>query len=386
MNYLFIHCTSDLYGASQMLIRIINRLINDGNKVNVVLPTDGLLVNELKNIGANVSIVRAEPTIRKSYFKSPIKFLRFVYDVIYSFFLIRKIAKKNYSNVIITNTSQTIVGGFIAKNLKIPHACHVRESYSDYGKMWFMYELFLLYFSDLIICTSKSMMNQFNSKNHNKKVFVVYDGISISDVGDVNEEKINKFKKDFNLIGYKVVGLIGRIIIHRKGQETFVKAASEVIKKFENVKFLIVGDCYPGNEHHKEKLVSLINKFNLNDVVILTGQIYDINCVHSSIDISVMASGRPEPFGLVTVEAMANKKPVIGTNIGGTIEIIDNNHTGILIPPNDPFSMADAILNLLENEDLRNQMGKNGYLRFLEKFEFEPCYNNLIKLYNSISE
>ena len=96
-----------------------------------------------------------------------------------------------------------------------------------------------------------------------------------------------------------------------------------------------------------------------------------------------MASGRPEPFGLVTVEAMANKKPVIGTNIGGTVEIIDDNNTGILIPPSDPHSMADAILYLLENEDLRNQMGRNGYLRFLEKFEFEPCYNHLIKLYNS---
>lgn len=383
MRYLFLNCTSDLYGASQMLIRIITRLIKDNNEVIIILPSDGLLVNEVSRIGAKVFIVNAEPTIRKSYFKSPVKFFKLFYDLIFSFFIIRKIAKNNLSDVIVTNTSQTIIGGFVAKSLKIPHFCHVRESYSDYGKVWFLYELFLLHFSDLIICTSKSMMNQFNSKSHNKNVFVVYDGISISDVGDVGEERINKFKEDFNLFGYKLVGLVGRIIIHRKGQETFVKAASEIIKKFKNVKFLIVGDCYPGDEHHKEKLVSLINKFNLNDVVILTGQINDINCVHSSIDISVMASGRPEPFGLVTVEAMANKKPVIGTNIGGTVEIIDDNNTGILIPPSDPHSMADAILYLLENEDLRNQMGKNGYLRFLEKFEFEPCYNHLIKLYNS---
>ena len=97
-----------------------------------------------------------------------------------------------------------------------------------------------------------------------------------------------------------------------------------------------------------------------------------------------MASAKPEPFGGVTIESMAYGKPVIGTNIGGTPEQIIHNHSGILIPPNDPKSMAEAIFKLLEDSILRKEIGENAKHRFNQFFGFDEYYEKLMKYYNNI--
>ena len=384
MRYLYIHCTSDLYGASRMMLRTISKQIIDGIKVFVILPSVGPLVTKLENTGAKVIVVKTDPTLRKPYFKSPVKFIKLVFYFCLSFFKFRNIAKKNLIDLVITNTSQTLIGGPVAKSLKISHVCHIRESYQDYGFIWRVYEKYLLFFSDLLICVSKSMMLQFNTDKYKKKIYVVRDGFPKEEFLPVGEYRISEFKKKFNLEEYLLVGLVGRIIFQRKGQDVFVKSIKILENKIKNVKFLIIGSCYPGNEYHQKNLIKLIDKLNIKDHVILTGEIDDIKAVYSSLDISIMASAKPEPFGGVTIESMAYGKPVIGTNIGGTPEQIIHNHSGILIPPNDPEAMAEAILKLLDDSALRKEIGENAKHRFNHSFSFEEYYEKLMNCYNII--
>ena len=384
MNYLYIHCTSDLYGASRMILRTISRQLKERINIFVILPNNGPLALELESLGAKVKIIKVDPTIRKSYLKSPIKFLKLLRYFYISFFTFRKIAKLNSVNLIITNTSQTLVGGPIAKSLGIPHICHVRESYEEYGLFWKVYEKYLLYFSDLLLCVSNAMMMQFNAYTHNKKVCVLHDGFPLDEFSPVDIDRINSFKKKFDLDGYLLVGLVGRIIFQRKGQDVFVKSINYIKSRIKNTKFLIVGSCYPGNEYHLKNLIKLIEEMQLTDEIILTGEIDDIKAVYASLDISIMASAKPEPFGGVTIESMAYGKPVIGTNIGGTPEQIINENTGILIPPNNPLLMGESILRLLNDSKLRKKMGDNAFKRFNKLFGFEPYYENLKKFYNNI--
>ena len=69
----------------------------------------------------------------------------------------------------------------------------------------------------------------------------------------------------YDLENNLIVGVVGRIILRRKGQEVFVNAIKEIIHDIKDVKFIIVGGCYPGNEHHLEKLNTLIDKLNLKE-------------------------------------------------------------------------------------------------------------------------
>ena len=381
MKYLFLHCTADLYGASRMMLRTINKLVEDNHLVYVVLPYSGSLAEVLKNNNVSVIVTNTDPTLRKKCFTSLTFFLKLITDLFKSYFIFKSLVKKNKIDVIVTNTSQTLLGGIVAKICKIKHICHVRESYADYGILWKIFQRYLVCFSDYILCVSKAMMDQFDKKFHHKKIFVVHDGFPLDEFKKPTIDEINIFKKKYDLDDFLVIGLVGRIIIQRKGQDVFVKAIAELEKYFDKTKFLIIGSCYQGNEHHHEHLVNLINQLKLTNNIILTGEQERMDIVYSCLDISIMASAKPEPFGGVTIESMAYGKPVIGTNIGGTPEQIIHNQTGLLISPNNPFEMASSIKRLIDDKELRIQMGNNGKRRFRENFLFEPYYDKIKKFY-----
>jgi type III pantothenate kinase len=97
-----------------------------------------------------------------------------------------------------------------------------------------------------------------------------------------------------------------------------------------------------------------------------------------------MASGLPEPFGGVTLEAMALGKPVVGTAIGGTVEQIEDGVSGLLVPPNDPDAMAAALKKLLDDPALRLRMGQAGRVRLEERFCFTLHYKRIMQLYHEL--
>jgi glycosyltransferase involved in cell wall biosynthesis len=80
--------------------------------------------------------------------------------------------------------------------------------------------------------------------------------------------------------------------------------------------------------------------------------------VYRALDIFVLPSRKPEPFGFVTVEAMTQGRAVIGTNHGGTCELIEEGVTGLLVPPSDPQALVTAIERLLRDRALRETMGR----------------------------
>ena len=365
-----------------MLLRTAIRQVKDGHTIIVVLPEDGPLKQRLEDAGVQTEIIKYDPTIRKRMFKSIKLFSIFMRDMVCTLFVYPKLIKKYHVNIIHSNSSQTMTGGYISKICKIPHIYHVRESYAGFGLLGKLYKKYLLNSSDGIVCVSQAMADQFPVKELNRKVVVVHDGFYKEEFTKVPDSQIQSFREKYNINGYILVGLVGRIILQRKGQDVFVQSISLLKDKLKSVKFLIVGACFPGNEYHLEQLMNLIKELDVGKNVILTGELLDMGVVYSSLDISVMASATPEPFGGVTIESMAYGKPVIGTNIGGTPEQIDDDVTGILIPPNDPVAMADAIESLVNNPEKRKEMGKASQNKFEQEFTFDPYYQELNNSYN----
>jgi len=98
----------------------------------------------------------------------------------------------------------------------------------------------------------------------------------------------------------------------------------------------------------------------------------------NSVGVAVVPS-LYEPFGLVALEALACGVPVVASNVGGLPEIIENGKSGILVPPNDPKALADALVTLLTNETLRYQLAA-GARRRAERFSLAQRSTSLIKL------
>ena len=383
MHILFIHCTADLYGASRVMLRSISRLIQEGHAAAVILPYSGPLENELLAVGASVHIINVDPVLRKRNLRQPFALWR---DIRLGKKIYVQLAKELQIDLIVSNTSVTLLGGWVAKKIKCAHITHVRESYAQMGALARLYTSFLLQNSDRILCVSKAMALQFPHHAQDKKVCVVHDGFPIEEFESVSQERIGQFKRQFDLEDCLVVGLVGRIILQRKGQDVFVRAAALLKQRFPQVQFVIIGGCYPGNEFHLDNLERLINELGVADQVTLTGEAEDIKAAYAALDISVMASATPEPFGGVTIESMAFSKPVVGTAIGGTPEQIVEGQTGLLVPPNAPHEMAEAIGKLIEDQPLRTSMGLSARKRFENEFLFEPYYEKLSNHYVSAHE
>jgi glycosyltransferase involved in cell wall biosynthesis len=383
MKILFFHNGSDLYGASRSFLRLNSRLVKDGMTVAAILPQEGPLFDALREAGVDAEILTPFPILERSAFRSISGLLRLIIQMPVSVFKICRLIREFKPDVVHSNLSVLFTTALAARLKRVPHVWHIRETYAEFGFFWKVYRQFMAWGADRIVAVSTPIADQFEGRAR-KKVSVIHNGFPLSEFDPVSEERISAFKTRCGLHDELLVGLVGRIKFIRKGQEYLVEAAEKLKPHFPTVKYLLIGSPFPGNEEHLERLQAFIREKNLEDTVIYTGDVEDIKAAYSALDISVMASGLPEPFGGVTVESMALGKPVVGTNIGGTTEQIEDEVTGVLVPPRDPDAMARALARLLEDKSLREKMGEAGRQRFEKNFEFEPFYKKIRQVYEEV--
>ena len=192
-----------------------------------------------------------------------------------------------------------------------------------------------------------------------KKITLIYDG------ADLNRfENAQSIRSTLGLgINDIVMAIIGTIT-HRKGQDRILYIWPEIIKRFSNLRLLMVGSTTGGEEDSKY-FERLPNK-NHPSVKFL-GMREDIPNLMKSIDILLIPS-RHEGLGVVIVEAMAVSIPVIGSNSGGIPEVIIDGKTGLVVEGDDPNSWITAISQLASSSELRKRMGITGRERAEHEF------------------
>ncbi|MFA5339146.1 MAG: glycosyltransferase family 4 protein [Candidatus Omnitrophota bacterium] len=157
------------------------------------------------------------------------------------------------------------------------------------------------------------------------------------------------------------VGIVGRLT-PEKGHVFFLKAAELINKQRSNIKFIIAGQGYLKNE-----LSVLIEKNGLAANTELTGAFKDISDIMCRIDILVLSS-LTEGAPLVLLEGMAYGKPVVAANVGGVSELVVEGKTGFLVAPKDPEALADAILKLAGDTQMRKRFAEAAINRFTERY------------------
>jgi glycosyltransferase involved in cell wall biosynthesis len=154
-----------------------------------------------------------------------------------------------------------------------------------------------------------------------------------------------------------------------KGQRELIRAFALTRAVLPNVRLLIVGaDSFEAEGgSFTEELKALATSLGVSESVIFTGPRSDVPRVMAACDVFTMPSFE-EPFGLVFLEAMAMKKPVVAIDNGGTPEVVAHGHTGLLSAPWDVPALAANILTLLRDPELRSRFGEQGRARVLEHF------------------
>lgn len=378
---LYIHGASDLYGASRSLLRLVTRI--DRRRFNpcVVLPDDGPLVGALKRSGVPVIIMPSLSVVTRHVFHS-LRLLQFLLRLPLSVLALASLIRRERVSIVHSNVGVAVSAGAAAKLAGVPHIWHVRDSFREFGVLWKGYARYILWSSVRVVCVSHAVAAQFQPGS--PKVVVVHNGLPLEEFEGVTDARVERFRNKYDLLGKRLVGVVGRIKFQRKGQEIFVQAAQLLKDKFDDVRFLIIGSPFPGNESHLQRLRELIEELRLCDRVILTGDVDDIQAAYRSLDVLVLPSCQPEPFAGVVLEAMALGVPVVGTRTGGTVEQIEDGISGLLADPDNVEMLAGAIERLLTDRGLRESICDAAHARVAERFSFETMWQKLEALYASV--
>jgi glycosyltransferase involved in cell wall biosynthesis len=201
---------------------------------------------------------------------------------------------------------------------------------------------------------------------------------------DTNIFKYNPVSKEKNLFQILSIGYL----IERKGFKYLIKSVKEVLKIHDNVNLKIVGTGPLENQ-----IKNLIKELKLEKNVEIISNVSDEKLLelYNSSDIFVLPSvvdsqGNTEGLGVVLLEAMACKVPVIASNIGGIPDIVHDRVNGILVPQKDVLELSKSINELIGNEDMRKNLALNGYEMVKAHFSWKQIANDYIKIYTEIIE
>ena len=381
---LFIHQSSELYGSDKTLLMLIKAL-NDGSHISpiVVLPNEGRLATILRELRIKVIIT---PVIKLSrgMFKTK-NILKIPVELFQSVRVINKELKGESIKLVYSNTLAVLLGGVYAKIRGVPHIWHVHEIIEHPRLVAYAYPILVNVLSRKVIFNSFAAQNNL-CKGHKRlqlKSSVVWNGIN-RDQPFTEEEKINDLKRKHQINSSAVIiGLVGRIS-RWKGHELLLKTFKEINKSNPYTELIFIGSPPKNQEIFEEKLKEKIKLWGLSNkckIIPFQDKIWEI---YDMLDVVVVPSTEPEPFGLVALEGMLSKKPVIASNHGGIVEIIENNKSGLLFKANDKKDLKRCLMRVLDNDKLRNQMGIAGKERADKFFTAKAHVAKILNLLNLI--
>lgn len=241
----------------------------------------------------------------------------------------------------------------------------------------------ILCLSDKVIACSNAVRSQFDFLAPGMSVEVVYNGVEIGEFSRRDQRKRKgTLKAEYHIPqGVKTVATIGRVE-PQKEQRRFVRACRKVNEKLSNASFFIIGSCY-----HKAFLGVLqreISRLSLRNMFI-TGFAHDIASNLHDTDVVVLPSSN-EGFPVSLLEGMAAGKAVIGTDTGGTRELIKHGRTGILVAPGSENKLADAIIFLLTHDRYRERLGRNAQEEIRRKYPLHLFVRKIESIFSTTAE
>jgi glycosyltransferase involved in cell wall biosynthesis len=373
---LFIHHANDMYGADIGLLHSLKSLDRAKYYPIVILPSDmpppGMLSSELERLGIEYHV--APLGILRRKYLSARTILPLAVDIARGVAYVRATARARGVAMVYINTIVTVSGAIGGKLAGVPVLWHVREILAMPRPVRWAIHKTLSVCGDCIVCISEAVRDSLLREEPRlaKKSVVVYNAISVAGGNGIG------LRKELGVPqAAPLVGMVGRVT-HWKGQEILAEAAGLLLQTHPDTHFVAVGSYFADESHYLEKLKSLISSLGLNGRFHLADYRSNVADVYRALDIFVLPSRKPEPFGRVTVEAMSQGRAVIATNHGGTCELIREGVTGMLVPPSDPKALVTAMERLLTDRALREKMGQAAATYAQENFGL-PRYQDRMR-------
>jgi glycosyltransferase involved in cell wall biosynthesis len=331
---------SDGGGSEKALIRMIRRLDADGWDCHVAIGGPPRLAAEYAAAGATVHVVAMERITTSGGFG---RWPRYLAAWPVTVARLALLARRLRVDVVHTNTLHSWYGWAAAALLRRPHVWHAREIVVQ-SALALRVELFLTsHFADRVVAISEAVAEQFSTlPAATSKVVVIFDE---PDAAEFNPGLAGHFR---NRVGIPddtaLIGSVGRIDTW-KGVDVLLEAVPLLRAARPDAAVVIAGPAVAGKEPYAAALEAQAAELGVHWI----GSRDDVAELMADLDVYVMASTEPEPFGLGLVEALASGVPSVATNAGGPVEIIAplSPAAARVVPIGDAAALADAIAALL---------------------------------------
>jgi glycogen(starch) synthase len=252
--------------------------------------------------------------------------------------------------------------------------------HSDYQRMIHETESWLTYEAWKVICCSNYMIShvKWAFGLPEDKLTMIPNGVNTEESEKTKNTDLSRFRRKFALPEERIVLFVGRLV-YEKGAHVLVNAIPKILEKV-NAKFVIVGNGYM-----KEPLSNTVKSMGFAHKVMFTGFVDDetLRNLQACADVSVVPS-LYEPFGIVAIEAMAAKSPVVVSDTGGLSEIVEHDKTGVKVYMNNPDSLAWGTTKVLLNETYANRIRDDAYKMVQEKYNWDKIAQQTKKVYESV--
>lgn len=386
---MYVHSSDEMYGADRILLQMVTRLKDHNFIPIVIIPTDvpyeKTLSRKLQAEGIEVIYFKTA-VLRRMYF-TPIGLIKYATRFLMTLLFLIRVIRQYQIDLVHSNTLSILPGAFAAKIMRIPHVWHVHEIIVSPKKLHQFTSWLAVRMSNLVVAVSTPTQEHLiaGTTLQSDHVIVLNNGIELDRFDQANGKGAD-IRREWGVSDDEIlIGMIGRIS-RWKGQDHFIKACKIVSQDVPSAKFCLVGDAPHGQEILVDNIKKTIQRENLESKCIISGFRNDIPAVLDAFDIFVLPSTLPDPFPTTVLEAMASSKPIVAYAHGGSLEMVANNLTGYLVPPDKLQTMAETIIRLANNMVKSKKMGENGRTRLEKLFSVEAFIQNWSKVYQDLLE
>ena len=381
-SVLVVHASAELYGADRALLELMAGLRERGQRAHVVLPWSGPLRPALEALGVQVHVKNLS-VLRRRYM-SPLGMLNRACRLVSAVRFLQRLIREHGIDLVHSNTTAVFSGALVARWVGRPHVWHVHEITTR--PRWFARLMagFVARFADRAVFVSQAALDHMATLDDRVRgrAIVIHNGIDPARARG-GRRGVLRSGQDWST-DKALIGMIGRINWW-KGQGQLVDCAVRLATSHPQARFVMVGGTYEGDTQVRDELLARITAAGLQARVVVLDFRPDIADVLADLDIYVMPSTEPEPFGLVVLEAMAAALPVVGFGHGGVCEIVDHGVTGLLVSPGDTAALAAAIAALLDDAPRARAMGLAGRDRLDSLFTHRTYIDSFQAVYRELA-
>ena len=374
IRVLHIHTLPIISGSGMHAFLIMTKINRNRFEPEFACASGGELLRLVRGSGIEVREIR--------HFVRPISFF---HDIMAVFELVHLIKKEGYAIVHTHNSKAGFIGRLAAKIAGVPVIIHTVHGFSfhPYERFW-RRKLFIFLERLAAQCCNRMIavspflidwaLKEKIAPRH--KLIDIRGGIELEKFfASVN---IAEKKKQLGITEDELVVAEVAKLWKGKGQEILLEAVPNVLREIPKLKVLLVGE---GSQ--EQRLKSLARRLGIEDKIIFTGFRWDIPELTAVADIACLPSFW-EGMGRSVLEAMVCAKPVVASRVGGIVDLVEDSVTGFLVSPGDTQALAQAIIRLLKDKELRVRMGEAGKRKIDDSFSAQKMVKEITNLYEEL--